>query len=184
MAHEIFKNAIDDIYIYFLENTSWHRRIANQCRKLGIRGFGWWHEAELVEDEMDVKNLSKILMDNLKYATKITNITNIEKYENITMENLKDFKTHFEIWVERENYLIEKLNIAINEARTINIEIYEKLCKIQKMAQNEKMRVEWVLNNLMFAGMSGHDITVKSKWLHAYFEHEHKPGSKIDFNIG
>jgi len=80
--------------------------------------------------------------------------------------------------------LIEKLNIAISEARLINIEIYEKLCHIQKMAQNEAFRVDLVINNLAFAGFNGHDITVKSKWLHKYFEHCHKLGDVIDFNIG
>ena len=43
--------------------------------------------------------------------------------------------------------------------------------------------MECVYSSLDFAEWHGHDITVKSKWLHDYFEKEYASGM-IDFNIG
>lgn len=174
--------SLNHIATYLSEGEAWHRRAANECRKMFIRGLGRWHEAESKEDEKALICLSKLLQDNIKYSP-VVDSTIVANAEKLVMASPADFKAHFNYWLERENKLIMALNAAINESRAINIELYEKLCGIQKEVQNEAMRIEMVYGRFDFAGWNGHDIGVCSKWLHEYFEKEYDGGC-IDFNIG
>lgn len=161
---------------------AWHRKVANENRKIGIRGFGQWHDAEAKCDQHSLACLQKLMQDNLKYAPNIDS-AHRTKAEHVTMEGISCFKEHFKLWKEREEVLLEALTAAIPLMRDENIQLYEELCELKKEVQNEIFRLECVYNNLEFAGWMGHDISVKSKWLHDYFECDYS-GGLIDFNIG
>lgn len=124
--------------------------------------------------------LNKLLRDKLNYSPKV-DMEMIEKANMYMMNSLNDFKSHFNMWIEREEHFIESLNSAIKHAGSIDMELYKKLCCLVEEVQCEVMRTKMTYNSLELGGWNGHDISVKSKWLHEHFE-EH-PDS-LDFNIG
>ena len=174
--------ALNDVCTYLAEGEAWHMRVANQCRKLHIRGLGRWHEAEACGDFKHRECLEKLLMDNCKIETDIEPARIVDSMTT-KFNGMSDFKQHFFTWAEREELLISALSTAIDESRLENIELYHKLCCIQKEVQNERMRAEWAYHRLDLAGWNGHDIGVVSMIIHSYFEKEYD-GGLIDFNIG
>jgi len=100
------------------------------------------------------------------------------------MSNMADFQAHFKMWWDREQELVGALNAAIAEAAQVNVCLYKELLCILTEVQDEQMRLEMCYNSLEFGGFHPHDVSVKSKWLHDYFEHEYKNGQPINFNIG
>lgn len=182
-AYKSLDDALDHIYTYLMEGQIWHERMANQCRKICIRGWGRWHEAEALGDICCSMKLNKIIMDKLWYTPKL-DVTKLDKPSKDTLSGIKDLNTHHKVWIEREEKLIHCLNYAIHEAREKDIELYKKLMCLQEEVQNEKMRVELIMGRLSLKPDDGHDIGVISKCLHEYFEHEYKQGEPIDFNVG
>lgn len=187
MPHEDAKHALglelDHICSYLAMGEMWHRKAANECRKLALRGFGRWHEAESCGDADSLTCLSKLVMDKLMYAPKL-DMQMVGKAESYSMNNIGDFKAHFSMWSENESELIECLNKAINLSRAMDIELYNKLCHITDEVQNEKMRIRLAHDRLNLGGWQGHDLGVVSMVMHSYFQNEHKQGSMIDLNLG
>lgn len=180
---EALKPYLNKISTYFSEGAIWHNRAANECRRFAhCRGWGRWHEAEAKEDFCSHQCFEKIVRDNLKYSPIVDGNYIIGAY-NYQIQDNEQFKNHHEQWVQRENLFIATLNSAIQESRTVNMELYKFLCCTVEEVQNEAMRVGWVYDSLLSTGWEHHDIRVVSKWLHDYFAIEYK-GGKIDFNIG
>ena len=180
--HSELITCLDKIVSYLSCGEAWHRRVANECRKLGVRGMGRWHDAEAVGDQKILSALQKELRDYLKHAPAIDSTTRA-KSEEVTMEGLKCFQAHFNIWLDREKQLCHEVTLAIGHMREVNITIYRTLLDLKEEVQNEMFRLEHAFNSFQFAGWEGHDITVKSKWIHDYFEKDYDGGC-IDFNIG
>lgn len=172
--------ALNNIISYLADGESWHRRIANQLRLLALRGFSRWHECESLDDSKMRTKLEKVLVDNLKF-TPTVDMSDAMRSEMLKMSSANDFKAHFAVWLQREQKLIDALNIAINESRLVNMELYHKLCKIQEEVQSEVTRADIVYRRLDFASWNAHDIGVVSMLIHKHYE-DH-PGSN-DFNIG
>jgi len=99
------------------------------------------------------------------------------------MNDLRCFQAHFRLWAQRENELVHEITEAISPMRDINVAIYKALLELKEEVQNEIFRAEHAFNSFTLANWEGHDITVKSKWIHDYFEKEYDGGC-IDFNIG
>jgi len=64
------------------------------------------------------------------------------------------------------------------------MEIYDKPCCLATNIQDEKMCIRLAYDSFDFAGWQPHDISVKSRWIHHYFEHEHIEGEPVNFNLG
>jgi hypothetical protein len=173
---------IDAICSYLSAGSHWHRKAANASRKIGIRGFGRWHDCEAEGDFCCLEKLNKIVFDKLKHEP-VINMEMSVNAEGYTMNSLDCFKRHFKLWVSNENELIDRLNDAIHHARTVDMQIYNCLVGLCDEVQSEIMRATMARDSLDFAGWNPHDISVKSRWIHEYFEHEHE-GGDININLG
>lgn len=176
-----FENLLDEISAFLHDGFHWHKRVANQCRKIAIRGWGRIHDQQSKCDAEELIDFEKLLMDKLNYAP--TEYPNKESHI-YNINTLDDFKQHHIDWIKRETAIIPTFNKAINEARSIDIEVYEKLCCILKRVQGEKMRVHMLYDRLEMAGWNTHDIGVCSKWLHEQAENGDISGHDINSNIG
>lgn len=187
MSHEEsmkhLRKHLDDIFTYLSAGSHWHMKAANASRKLCVRGLGRWHDAKAKSDFCELECIEKIVGDKLGHMPHI-DMQMVVKAEAFDMNNMNDFKTHFKMWMDMEEELSECLSHAIHKARTIDMQIYEKLCCLADKSQNEKMRVRMAYDSLDFAGWNPHDISVKSKWIHEYFEREHKDGEDVNINLG
>lgn len=183
MAIEELKLRLNEIGTYLSEGEIWHRRTANELRKLpNKRGFARWHEAESEYDQCEHLKFDKLIRDHLKYAPAI-DTAYVSKAEMYTISDMAGFKQHFQSWIARETAFLASVNAAIEHARDADMELYHCLCSLAKEVKNEAMRAEWVYMGLEETQWSAHDTRVVSKWLHDYFECEYK-GGEIDFNIG
>ena len=178
-----FNAEIDKIITYLYAGAHWHLRAAAFARKNLIRGFGRWHCAEAKGDSCALEKLEKIIGDKLGYIPTV-DMNIVSRAEAYTMPDMNAFKMHFDIWEKNEKELIECLNEAIHMARKIDIQIYQELICLEKEVQDEMMRARMAKESLAFAGWNPHDTSVKSKWIHEYFEHEHEPGGEININLG
>lgn len=187
MSHEDKLNHLykylNDIATYLYAGTHWHMKAANGSRKNLIRGFGRWHDCEAKGDFCALQKLEKVVQDKLGY-TPMVDMETVAKAEAYTMNDSNTFKMHFDIWDKNETELIECLNHAIHKSRTIDIQIYKELMCLEKEVQDERMRAKMAKDSLAFGGWSGHDISVKSKWIHEYFEKDHEDGGEININLG
>jgi hypothetical protein len=185
MEHvEQLKTQLNSILTCLTEGAEWHRRAGNECRKLHVRGWGRWHEAEAECDAKAAICLSKLCVDipDINIVPSVHNAY-IQKAQAYQIRDMIGFKEHHDTWVEREQAFINVLNEAIALSRDVDIKLYEYLCKLCKEVQNEKMRVEWTVGRLSLADWHGHDLGVCSMVMHDYFEHKYD-GGEIDFNIG
>lgn len=182
MAEEL-KQRLNEISTYLSEGEAWHRRCANELRKMpNKRGFARHHDAESECDSKTRLKLDKLMMDNLKHSPTV-DTAYVSRAESYAINGLEGFKQHFKAWVDREGTFLKSITTAIDLVRAEDIEIYSCLCCLSKEVKNEKIRAEWLYMGLEDAGWSGHDIRVVSKWLHDYFECKYD-GGIIDYNIG
>lgn len=181
--HKDFNMLMSEISTYLWEGEAWHEKAANECRKLALRGFGRWHEAEGCYDAKERYCLDKLMRDKLDMSPMV-DIAKLDRALQYMMTGGADgLKAHFHMWMEREHAFIDTLNAAIKMSGEIDMEIYKKLCCLVDEVQNESMRVKMVEMRLAMAGYNGHDLGVTSMVLHKYFECEYD-GGKIDFNLG
>jgi len=178
---DISKN-LSMISTYLWMGEAWHGKAANECRKLSVRGYGRWHEAEGCYDAKTRMCLEKLFRDKLGVAP-VIDMAEVDKAVKYTMSSLADFKNHHKIWLDREKAFIELLNATIKIVGDVDMEIYKELCCLVNEVQNEAMRARFVYDRMELAGWNGHDIGVCSMILHKYFECEYS-GGKIDFNLG
>lgn len=176
-------DAFDKIVTYLTDGAIWHKRIANQERKIGIRGPGRWNDEEGKGDYCSSSKLEKLLGDNLDYYPNI-DTKSFETSVRVVLNNIDDFKASFETWIRREDDLISVLNYAINETRVLDIQIYDCLCCLLKEVQNEKTIIKKLHKRLELAKWGEHDVGIVSMIIHEFFECEYKQGDMIDFNIG
>jgi hypothetical protein len=165
----------------FLEQGfCWHKRAANQCRKFGVRGWGRLHDLQSECDAKELVCFEKILFDKIWFCPTYKG----GYIADVNINSMEDFKAHHKQWLAREKEIVPAFNAAIHEARTVDIEIYKKLCSMLCKVQGEIMRVEMILKSLEFAGWNTHDVSVKSKWLHEQAEKGEVSGHDINANIG
>lgn len=174
---------LDEICTYLSANAHWNLKAANGSRRIAVRGFGRWHDNEAKCDFHELEHLEKIVGDKLGYTPKV-NMEMVSKAEMYEMRDMNAFQNHFKLWMDAQKELSECLTHAIKKARYVDMQIYDKLCCLASKTQNEKMRVKMAYDSLAFAGWNPHDISVKSKWIHDYFENKHKDGEDINFNLG
>lgn len=174
---------LDEIATYLYAGAHWHTKAANYSRKNLIRGFGRWHDQEAKGDFCALQKLEKIVYDKLGYMPHV-DMEMVSKAETYTMNDMGAFKAHFDLWERNESELIECLNHAIHKARTIDIQLYKELMCLEKEVQDERMRAKMAKDSLSFGGWNPHDISVKSKWIHEYFENDHEDGGEININLG
>lgn len=183
MAMEELKLRLNEIGTYLSEGEIWHRKTANELRKLpNKRGFARWHEKESEYDQCEHLKLDKLIRDHLRYAPMV-DIAYVSKAESYTISDMAGFKQHFQAWIARETAFLASLNAAIEHARDVDIALYHCLCSLAKEVKNEEMRASWVYAGLEETQWSTHDVRVVSRWLHSYFEEKYDGGT-IDFNIG
>lgn len=176
-------DALNDICTYLVEGQAWHLKAANECRGIAIRGIGRWHDKEAEGDFNALDPLVKLLGDRLNFKAKIA-YPRVERSQNFEIRNIEEFAKHFHVWIDRENEFLKALNFAVSKSGAVDMSLYQCLCKLTKEVQDEAMRARMVYDSMDFAGWNPHDISVKSKWIHEYFEHDYKPGEDINFNIG
>lgn len=181
--NEALYNALDDICTYLVEGEAWHLKTANECRKIAIRGIGRWHDCESMGDKKLLDNLVKMLGDRLQYNVNIE-YGQVEKAQQIEINNLEEFRNHFHIWDKREKEFIETLNFAIKKSGEVDMELYKTLCTMVKEVQDEVMRARMVYESFEFTSWQPHDISIKSMIIHKYFEDDYKHGEDININIG
>lgn len=174
---------LDEICTYLYRGVHWNAKAANACRKISVRGLGRYHDHDAKYDFCELQCLEKIVGDKLLYMPKV-DMQMVSSAEMYDMANLNDFKSHFKTWMDMEDELDECVTHAINKARTIDMQIYEKLCCMSDHIQNNVMRIRMIYDSFDFAGWNTHDISVKSKWIHSYFENEHKDGGEVNINLG
>lgn len=180
---EELKKPLEKIATYLSEGEMWHRKTANELRKLpNKRGFARWHEEESGYDQRERLKLDKLIRDNLKYAP-VVDMAYVSKAEAYTIADAAGFKQHFTAWMAREKAFLEALNAAIPLAGREDMELYHRLCSLAKEVKNEATRAEWAFMGLEDTKWEPHDVRVVSKWLHEYFEDKYD-GGMIDFNIG
>lgn len=182
-AMEELEKGLNELCSYLHEGATWHRRAANLSRMMKVRGFGRWHDVESCADHDALVHVQKKAGEHLQYLPEV-DMSKAMEAERMKMQSLNDFKSHFIDWVDRETQAIVVLNKCIEHSRIVDMNMYHCLCKLQCEIQNEATRAEWAYDSLDFVGWNQHDISIKSKWLHDYFEFDYKCGEPIDFNIG
>lgn len=172
---------LDEICAYLWEGEAWHGKMANESRRMHVRGVGRWHEAEACDDYKSRVCIEKILCDKLhRYCTPDVDISSVYKME---LKNMDAFKKHFGEWIQREERFIMVLSQALPLAATHDIELYKELMCLLDEVQNEKMRAQFFVDRVGMKDWDMHDLGVVSMEIHDYFEN-HYNGGKIDFNIG
>ena len=180
--NELFGH-LDKISSFLNEGFVWHKAAANACRKFAVRGWGRLHDCQADCDSDELICFEKILCDKLNYCPKF-NFNRLPQYAQLTINSMDEFKNHHTVWIARESEIIPTLNAAIHLARTIDIELYRKLCDMLERVQGEIMRVNMIVDNLNFTGWNTHDVSVKSKWLHEQCEKGDIKGHNINANLG
>lgn len=181
---EDLQEHLSQIATYLSEGEAWHRRCANQLRKLpNKRGYARHHDAESECDGKSRLKLDKLMQDNLDYTPTI-DTAYVSRAESYMIQNLEGFKQHFKAWMDREDKFLKSITAAIDLMRREDIEVYNFLCCLSKEVKNEVVRAEWLLMSLEDTKWEPHDVKVTSKWLHDYFECIYKHDGMIDWNIG
>jgi len=176
-----FWGYMDEICKYLWEAEAWHNVMANQCRRVSVRGLGRWHECESMYDAQSRQCIEKILCDKLNWScTPIVDLTPILKME---LRDLGAFKKHFDMWIERETEFANILSCVLPIAAKEDIELYKELMCLLDEVQNEKLRASFFVKRMGLKDWDLHDLGVVSMVIHNYFENEYK-GGKIDFNLG
>lgn len=174
---------LDEIATLLIENEAWHAKAANECRKIGVRGWSEWHAVQSIMGKKCLDKLAECLMDKLKFSPQ-PNPMGLKMVNEFEMFNLDDFIEHHFEWVEREKYFNQALKEELIESKKIDRGLHEMLEKFQEESQEQATLVKRVYTNLRFAGFMEHHILVVSRWIEDYFKYEYKPGQKIDFVIG
>ena len=177
-----FNMLMDDIATYLSKGACWHMRAANYSRKNLIRGFGRLHDCQSKEDFCDLLEFEKIVSDKLVHIPNV-NMEMVAKAESYIMLDSNAFKMHFDIWEQNEKEFVECLNKAIDESRTIDIQIYKFLMCLAERVQNEIFRARLIKESFAFAGWNSHDISIKSMLIHEYFE-KHENAKELNVNLG
>lgn len=176
-------SGLDKITTFLIESEAWHAKVANECRKIGVRGWGEWHAIESIRYKKCLDKLAECLMTKLKFSPQ-PNPMGLKNVNEFEMHNIDDFVEHHFEWVHNVKHFVDSLKNALIESKKIDRELHEMLEKLQEEAQEQVSLVKRVYTRIAFAEFMPHDIAVVSKWLEDYFKYEYKPGQKIDFCIG
>lgn len=176
------KPYINEIVTLLAKGETWHKKAANESRKLGVRGLGRFHDCVGINLAMELFELNKILTDIFDYYPHI-NYNELEKADKYTVSTPAEFKRHFAVWAEFLKEINDKISDILPHIIS-HVDIYEQMIKIFKQIQNEHFRVKLLWKSFEFGGWNSHDISYKSKIIHKYFEHHYKYGDEINFNIG
>lgn len=174
---------LDEACSMIVDSEAWHAKAANQCRGLGIRGWGKWHDMESILHKKCLDKLAKLLQDKLDFTPEL-NLKRLEKIDMFQIENLDDFIKHHRQWIEREERFNDALTVPLKTSKKVNRALHEQLEKLEEEAQHQIALVKRTYKNIEFAEFMTHHILVVSKWMEDYFDYDYIPGSKIKFNIG
>lgn len=179
--NEQFKQPLNEIATYLSEGEAWHRKVANELRKMpNKRGFARVHDGEGLCDSKLNFEFVKVLRDQIQY-TPVIDTNYLMRVENYMINDFEGFKQHFRIWVDREAKFLKSITAAIDYARTEDMEIYGLLCKLSKEVKNEAIRAQWIHDSLADAEWHKHHCAIVSYLLHEYAE---KHPGETDWNIG
>ena len=179
---ETHADYINHICTFLASAEAWHAKMGNECRKMGVRGLGRYHDAESMISAVALYDLKRILTDKLHYNA-VIDYNNVAQSESYSVATNADFKKHFTTWIKNKQDLSDKIQGFMPHAM-IDMQLYKKMLDILHNVQNSIFRANQVVKSFEFGGWNAHDISVKSKWLHHYFEENWKFGDVIDFNIG
>jgi hypothetical protein len=179
-----FYHLMDEVVTGLATGEMWHEKAANEFRKIGVRGFGRWSDAESKGDYKSRVCLEKLLRDYMDYSPMI-DMAKVAESATMSMGGMQDLKKVLQYWYAQEMKYLEALNMAFPMAAQMNICIYKELVCLTEEVQNEAMRVKLCINRLDLAGWAGHDIGVVSMILHEFFEsHEGDDLRYINVNLG
>lgn len=181
-AKEIFKD-LDQVAAMLIQNEAWHARAANQCRNIGVRGWGKWHDKESLIHKLCLDKTSKLLQDKLNFTPE-PNLKGLQEINQFTIRNLDDFIDHHFEWIGREEEFNEVLSYPLQKSKAINRELHERLEALEEEAQRQIALVKMVFKRIKFANFMTHDIAIVSRFIEDYFDYEYVLGCPIKFNIG
>lgn len=177
---EQLKQYLNEIATYLVEGEIWHRKVANELRKMpNKRGYARTHYEEGKSDAKLNFDLLKVIRDNLKYSPMV-DMNYVVKAEMYTISTFEEFKQHFGAWIRREQTFLRSISSAIEQVRNEDMNVYSMLCALSKEVKEESIRAEWIMLSLEDDNWGKHHCAVVSKWLHEQCE----AGLWPDINIG
>ena len=178
---EELKQALNRASTYLSEGAKWHSRVANMLRTMpNKRGYARIHDDQAALDAEKLIRLSKLSQDFLGYLPTV-DMNFVARAESYTLSSFEDFKTHFDVWLSREDTFNETANSVIDFVRPVSISLYTEFCSIAKDLQEEYFRAKLIRDSLEDCGWDRVHCSIVSKWLHE--QAEESPG-KLNYNIG
>jgi len=185
-----FKTILDEIATGLDEGYAWHMRSASECRRCNVRGWGQLHDRQTRCDSGKRIKLTKLFGDipSLKHLPAV-NMQTLTAAHSYAFPEFNDhdgfvdvFRRHHEIWIDREMRFLSHVHTASKIANEFDTSLYSEILCLEKAVRNELFRVYQIIGSLDLTGWNGHDISVKSKWLHDQCEKDED--GNLDFNIG
>lgn len=159
----------------------WHEHLASQFEFVPLfRFLERWHTTEAKEELCDRSDLKKLIIDKLKIRLTI----DTSKSFTDTIDNKQDVRDHFKVWLAKEAEYLNAINNALMLAYSLPAEVYEKLFEMKSAVEDEIFNAEKVYDALETGSWSAEICQKISEIIHEYFEHKHKLGCRINFNIG
>jgi len=177
-----FAALMNSVCTELLAGEVYHSRTANEFRKIALRGFGRWADAEARGDMKSRLCLEKQLRDKLGYAP-VVDVSKLANEVNASFSNVSELPAILQKWIDREKEFAKTLTQAMRLAAEIDVEIYRELIELTNEVQTEAFRVKLCGMRLELAGWNGHDIAIVSKLLHHHFE-EHPDDKYVNVNLG
>jgi len=181
--HKSFHELLDCVSTDLFTGSAWHLRAANQMRKIGLRGFGRWHEQGSCHDHKKRICLEKFLIDRLDYIPNIS-ISSAGDAVSLSMESAADIKPHLVHWLANEQEFFKVLAEAVRMAASVDMCVYEKLACILSGVENECMRIKFCMKRLELTNYGGHDLGIISMIIHDWLEKNEGNPDALDWNLG
>lgn len=181
-THDEYYELCDAICTRLGYGALWHKRLASQLRKIGIRGEGRKFNVEGEGDYCNSAELEKLLGDNIDYYPEI-NTSEYQKAVSFTLDSVAEFKPLLHEWIKEEKAFAKLINKAVRYAAEDDAEIYENLCCLWKETSVEAKRAKLLYKRLELAGWNGHDLAVVSMIEHYYYE-KHPHDKEGNVNLG
>jgi len=163
-----FDAMLDAICSELVSGSLWHERAAQSMLKGSLRGFARMHAAQAKHDQNKRLCLEKITVDRIGRipALDLSEIPRTAAYE-FPAGKLKE---HLRDWAQNEDAFINMLNEAVRISVTVDMAIYEELCRLLSDVQEEVSRVKMLYGRLEMGGWSGQDLGAVSLLLHKHYE--------------
>jgi hypothetical protein len=177
--HELLNKVSTELLV----GTLWHGKVANECRKISIRGYGRMHEHEANHDFNSRLYIEKILRDKLQFSPMI-DTQKLSTALSYSIENIDGFKQLHKDWIERERAFVEVLNELLPLTVKADLQLYKEVCELKDWVEHEIMCIKLLYDRFSATDFYHHDYMRISQDLHEYFENQIKQGEKPNWNIG